>query len=103
VTRKAPAERPILDPLVAINWKGVRKAVGLKPMIVLREITKVLQRALRETSSAQAFPFQANRAKVLPRGRRETSSQEPVSNQKFEAKVLPSPARDEMASGSTLP
>jgi hypothetical protein len=103
VTRKAPAERPVLDPLVAINWRGVRKAVGLKPMIVLREITKVLQRALRETSFAQAVPFQVNTSKVLPRSRRETSSQKPILNQQVAAKVLPSPPRDEMASGSALP
>lgn len=103
VTRKAPAEQPVLDPLVAINWKGVRMAVGLKSMIVMREITKVLQRALRETSSAQTVSNHRNTIKVQPRGRRETSSGKPFSNQIIGTKVQPSSPRDEMASGAALP
>lgn len=46
VVKEAPAERPTLDPMVAINWSGVRKAVGLPSMIVMRELTKVLRRAM---------------------------------------------------------
>ena len=97
VLKEAPSGRPTLDPLVAINWVGVRKAVGLPSMIVMRELAKVLRRAMRETSSAQAVLNHANTRKVLPRGPRETSSKQPLPNQQVGAKVLPSPPREEIA------
>lgn len=97
VLKDAPPKGPGLDPLMTINWSGVRKVVGLPSMIVMRELAKVLRRNMRETSSVQAVSNQANTSKVLSRGPRETSSAQPPSNQQFGVKVLPSPAREEIA------
>lgn len=68
VLKEPGAERPAMDPLVLIDWKGVRKVVGLKVMVTVREILKLLHRASRETSSAQPQSFNANTAKVPPQG-----------------------------------
>jgi len=101
---KAPgAEQPALDPLVAIDWRGVRKVVGLNVMVTVREILKLLRRVPRETSSAQAQSLNAITAKVLPRGLRETSIEQPICNHAARARVLPSGRRDEIASGPGRP
>jgi len=97
VLKAAPSDRPMLDPLLTINWKGVRKVVGLPSMIVMRELAKVVHRAVRETSYVQAVSNQIAATKVLPRGPRETSSKQPLLNHKVGSKVLTTPPREEMA------
>ena len=100
---KEPDGRPALDPLVAIDWKGVRKVVGLNVMVTVREILKLLRRMPRETSSAQPQSFNGITAKVPARGARETSIGQPLCNHEARAKVLPTGRRDEMASDRGRP
>lgn len=96
-------EQPALDVLAAIDWKGVRKVVGLNVMATVREILKVLRRTARETSSAQPPSSIAITARVLPRGARETSSGQPLCNHAARPKVLPPGPRDEMVPRPGLP
>jgi hypothetical protein len=103
VLKERGAEQPAIDPLVAIDWQGVRKVVGLNVMVTVREVLKVLRRAARETSSEQHPSPKGITARVLPRGGRETSSEQPICNQEVRAKVVPPGPRDEMASGPGLP
>jgi len=98
VVKETTAERAPIDVLAAIDWKGVRKAVGLNVMVTMREILKLVRRAARETSSAQRPSPTVITARVLPRGARETSSEQPLCNHRARAKVLPPDPREEMAS-----
>jgi len=103
VVKKPAAERTAVDPLATIDWKGVRKVVGLNVMVTMREILKLVRRAVRETSSEQRRTPTAITARVLPRGARETSSEQPLCNHGARAKVLPSGLREEMASRPGVP
>jgi hypothetical protein len=103
VVKQPVAEQAAIDPLTAIDWKGVRKVVGLEVMVTVREILKVLRRGARETSSAQPLSSSAITPRLLVRGPRETSTGQPLCNHATTSKVLPSGARDEMASHPAVP
>jgi hypothetical protein len=103
VVKRPVAEQAAIDPLAAIDWKGVRKVVGLEVMVTVREILKVLRRGARETSTAQPLSFNAITPRLLARGQRETSSEQPICNHTIPTKVLPPGPRDEMASRPGVP
>lgn len=103
VVKLPAAEQAAIDPLAAIDWKGVRKVVGLEVMVTVREILKVLRRGARETSSAQPLSFNAITPRLLVCGPRETSTGQPLCNHVTTAKVLPPGPRDEMASRPGVP
>jgi len=103
VVKLPTAEQAAIDPLVAIDWKGVRKVVGLEVMVTVREILKLLRRGERETITEQPLSFNAITPRLLVRGPRETSTGQPLCNHATTAKVLPPDPRDEMASRPGVP
>lgn len=103
VVKQPVAGQAAIDPLAAIDWKGVRKVVGLEVMVTVREILKVLRRGARETSSAQPISSNAITPRLLVRRPRETSTGQPLCNHATTSKVLPPGPRDEMASHPGVP
>jgi hypothetical protein len=53
VVKLPTAEQAAIDPLVAIDWKGVRKVVGLEVMVTVREILKVLPPGPRDEMASR--------------------------------------------------
>ena len=53
VTR--PAEEPVPDPLVRIDWSEARDLVGLEVAVIVEETAKVLVAAARDERRAQAI------------------------------------------------